>query len=155
MPHAPGPPVQCVGCVAHPLGVATATRHRTSVLGLRRGPCFGKLMFLSFCVKTLFQKNLSIINRRFHWRVGDPHVFGKKVSPHLSGCCTKDFNIGFLDIASASVRNFELRLACYIEGACGIMLLSDVHSDLNSAGLRHCLEAAMHVAAVCQKTAPG
>ena len=64
----------------------------------------------------------------------DPYVFGKKVSPHLSGCCTKDFNIGFLDIASASVRNFELRLACYIEGACGIMLLSDVHGDLNSAG---------------------
>ena len=81
----------------------------------------------------------------------DPYVFGKKVSPHLSGCCTKDFNIGFLDIASASARNLELRLACYIECACGIMLLSDVHSDLSSAGLRHCLEAAMRVAAVCQK----
>ena len=83
--------------------------------------------------------------------MGDPHVFGKKVSPHLSGCCTKDFNIGFLDIASASVRNFELRLACYIEGACGIMLPSDVHSVLNGAsssmcgcsGLRHCFEATM------------
>ena len=43
------------------------------------------------------------------------------------------------------------------------MLLSDVHSGLNSvsspmcgcSGLRHCLEAAMRVAAVCQKVAPG
>ena len=71
----------------------------------------------------------------------DPYVCGKKVSPHLSGCCTKDFNIGFLDIASASVRNFELRLACYIEGACGIMLPSDVHSVFWIALLFPCVDA--------------
>ena len=45
MPHAPGPPVQFVGCVAQPVGPATPTRHRTRVLGLRRGSCLGKFMF--------------------------------------------------------------------------------------------------------------
>ena len=86
MPHAPGPSVQCVGCVAHPLGVATAARHRTCVLRLRRGPCFGKLMFLSLCVKSCFQKNLTIRYNKQEVFIGEwvtPMCLVRKSLPRL------------------------------------------------------------------------
>ena len=39
------------------------------------------------------------------------------------------------------MRKFDLRLACYIEGACGIMLPSDVHSVFWIALLFPCVDA--------------